>query len=530
MVVVPLVVPPLAPLYAEVHYRFRYFFSLLNMAEPEILADAPHRIEPGHAIPILLFIKDADRHPVTLHSVTASLSDGKTSRDISLTSTAITIRDHWWWTVIDVPAEGLSGWVACDVRFTYDAGRGVRTAANDNYRTTSHAPLRVYVSREPLPTLPQLMLGEAHSHSWATEDQVEYGAPPAAVRAMARRIGLQFAAITDHSYDLDDSVGSYLVNDPSLPKWVQLQREIASLNEQPGCTLLPGEEVTCRNVRGQNIHCLVLGDRAFHPGSGDGAERWMRTRSELSLRELLDRVDPAAVSVAAHPREHVPFLQRLLLGRGAWTMQDERSDGLHALQFWNGTFDRRCEIGRDAWVRQLLQGRRLAIVAGNDAHGNFNRFRQVAVPFVTLREADHQLFGRVRTGLFADGSSVTALLDAIRRRRTIATDGPVAMITDLDGRMVVGDGLQGPSVIRLIARTSEEFGPIERIELRRGVIGSTTEESVGTWSSPGEHYWAWRFDVTEQRAHYLRVEVTTHPGRRDGRRHHCLTSPVWFNL
>jgi len=46
-------------LYAETHYRFPYFFSLLRKNEPEIIADAPHRIEPGSPLPILILIKDA---------------------------------------------------------------------------------------------------------------------------------------------------------------------------------------------------------------------------------------------------------------------------------------------------------------------------------------------------------------------------------------------------------------------------------------------------------------------------------------
>lgn len=529
MLLVPFPIPPLAPMYAEVHYRFRYFFSLLNAPEPEILADAPHRVEPGEPIPILLLVKDADRHHVTLLSAEAELSDGVATRTVPLLRSEVRIAEHWWWTVIEVPTDGLNGWVSCAVQFRYDAGRGVQTAVSDNYRTTRHAPLRVFVSTEPLPTLPQLLLGEGHSHSTATEDQVEFGVPLGAVRSLARRMGLSFAAITDHSYDLDDAITSYLENDPALPKWHSFQREVADLNRRAGFSLIPGEEVTCRNAAGQNVHCLVLGDPQFHPGSGDGAERWLRTRSELSLRDLLDRVDGSAVVAAAHPREHVPFLQRLLLRRGPWSEADESQIGLHALQFWNGTFDRRCKEGRDAWVRQLLQGRRLGIVAGNDAHGNFNRFRQLSIPFVSLREADHQLFGRVRTGLFADVNSTGGILDAMRRHRTIATDGPVGMITDVDGRPVLGETVASPTTVRLIARTSHEFGLIEKIELRRGIIGAAAEESLEFWESPGEMYWAWRSDVKEPRPHYLRLEITTHPGKRDGRAHYCLTSPVWFN-
>ena len=49
MTLLPLIVFPL--LYAETHYRFKYFFSFLKKNEPEILADIPHRLEPNAALP-----------------------------------------------------------------------------------------------------------------------------------------------------------------------------------------------------------------------------------------------------------------------------------------------------------------------------------------------------------------------------------------------------------------------------------------------------------------------------------------------
>jgi hypothetical protein len=45
----------------------------------------------------------------------------------------------------------------------------------------------------------------------------------------------------------------------------------------------------------------------------------------------------------------------------------------------------------------LLTGKRCHIYAGNDAHGNFNRFRQVKLPILRLWEREAHLFGRVTT-------------------------------------------------------------------------------------------------------------------------------------
>ena len=527
--ILPLV-PPLAPLYAEIHYRFPYFMSFLSKPEPEVVADAPHRVEPGQPIPILLLAKDGDRHPAVLRDAVATLRSGDQERCIAFTSAPIHLRDHWWWTVCEAPTDGMHGWVDCDVRFTIDAGHGARAYANDNYRTTSHAPLRVFVSREPLPRIPGLLLGEGHSHSHATSDQVEFGAPPGAARALGKRLGLDFACITDHSYDLDDRGDDYLHNDPLFPKWKDLRHEIEVLNESLGMVLVCGEEVTCRNASGRNIHCLVLGDEQFHPGSGDSAERWLRTRSELSVEELLDRVSPNAAVIAAHIRERVPFLQRLLLGRGRWEDNDLRRRGLHAIQFWNGATDHGFESGRSAWVQALLEGHRLGILAGNAAHGNFNRFRQLSVPFVALRESDHQLFGRVRLGVLASERSDRAIVDAARSRKTIATDGPVAVLSDSNGRHCVGEMLQAPASLTIEARSSSEFGGLAEVLVWKGHLGSKSEELLQRWNLDGAR--AWRDDLTVEdlRPHYIRVEVRTHPGEQDGRSHRCLTSPVWFGV
>ena len=66
-------------LYAETHYRFRYFFSFLRKHEPEIIADAPHRIDPNQSLPILVLVKDAHQFPIKLNKISVVIrKDGKT--------------------------------------------------------------------------------------------------------------------------------------------------------------------------------------------------------------------------------------------------------------------------------------------------------------------------------------------------------------------------------------------------------------------------------------------------------------------
>ncbi len=56
-------------LYAETHYKFKGIYSRLFQTEPEIVADAPFRVEPGRPIPILVLVKDAHRFPIEIQKI-----------------------------------------------------------------------------------------------------------------------------------------------------------------------------------------------------------------------------------------------------------------------------------------------------------------------------------------------------------------------------------------------------------------------------------------------------------------------------
>ena len=66
-----LILPFLA--YAETHYSFKGIYSRLKKKEPEVVADAPHRVEPGKSIPLLILIKDAHYYPAKLNNVRVEL-------------------------------------------------------------------------------------------------------------------------------------------------------------------------------------------------------------------------------------------------------------------------------------------------------------------------------------------------------------------------------------------------------------------------------------------------------------------------
>ena len=91
-------------LYAEIHYRFKFIPSRLFYRQPEIIADVPHRIEPGQPLPILLLVKDANRFPIELQNVTASIRIDAQSSNITHHALRFTLHESpeiidlplWW--------------------------------------------------------------------------------------------------------------------------------------------------------------------------------------------------------------------------------------------------------------------------------------------------------------------------------------------------------------------------------------------------------------------------------------------------
>ena len=166
-----------ALLYAETHFRFRFIPSLLFKREPEIIFDAPHRVERGTAIPLLLLVKDARRFPVTLRSVIVRIASDRRSEEVELFRGEIPLGEKLWWRIFELRTQNEVGWHSLNARITIEVNGSLHTYANDNHRTSSKKPLRVYVSATELPTFPNLVWGEAHAHSEYTDDQVEFGSP-----------------------------------------------------------------------------------------------------------------------------------------------------------------------------------------------------------------------------------------------------------------------------------------------------------------------------------------------------------------
>ncbi len=520
-------------LYAETHYKFKGVYSRLFKNEPEIIADAPFRVDPGQPIPILILVKDAHRFPIEIREVLIEIKQAdKIISKKSLPLNNLIQKDRYWHRIIylDRPQD-LIGTVTIDVQVIVKINGKIKKYHNDNYRISSHLPLKVHLAKDPLPRFDNWYFGDFHYHSNFTEDQVEFGAPLDATVAMAKAIGLNFFAVTDHSYDLDDQEDSWTENDHRLPKWFRLWNEIEKINQQiSDFVILPGEEVSVGNCRDRNVHLLVINNENFIHGKGDGAERWLRTRPDFSIEQVLDQTDENALAIAGHPEMPTPFLQWLLIRRDHWHWQDFQHDRLNGFQIWNGEFDRH---NTTTWVKLLLEGKRLSLIAGNDAHGNFNRFRQIGFPFLTFKESYNQLFGNMRTGIRIIGDLTRQkIIEAVKSNQVLVSSGPIIDLSlkDESGRIVMaGEETNGDQLtFAIAAKSTEEFGKFDSIQLWLGDLNTQTETTDFVTKNFSDPYnFQWEQKITDlSKCTYFRAELTVR--KDDDQIARCLTNPIWI--
>ncbi len=527
-------------LYAETHYRFKYFFSVYRRSEPEIIADGPHRLEPDAAYPVMVLIKDAHRFPVELLRVKVKLyRDAKMLHAHTFEfSPALKITSRLWYKIFDIHFSGQlsSAFGMMTMAVEIETVRNGKTSVTvtNNHPFTSKPPLKFYRSKHPLPRMNGWVYGDAHTHSTYTEDQVEFGSPVSAGPHLCRAMGLSFFAVTDHSYDLDDRVDNYLLNDPLLPKWEMFHREVDEVNgREQNFAVLRGEEVTCTNANGNNVHFLLFGNRRFFHGSGDGGEKWFRTKSEFTIQQILDQKERQSAAYASHPTEEVPFLQRLLLRRDEWTVADMTEKKLTGVQIFNGERTDALYRGLDLWKWMLRRGEKKFLLAGNDAHGNFNRFVQISIPMLSFREKETQIFGRMKTAVLTHAVTEPAILAALASGRSVVTNGPLLTIeieTDLPDVGKIGETVRGARfVVKLHAGSTEEFGRFTSIKVYHGIIGKGEQRlyEIKQFHQPFSVHQISEWHDTGSFS-YIRAEAVTHLGQGMDREGFCYTNPIWI--
>jgi hypothetical protein len=468
------IVIPLA-LYAETHFRFfRWMPSLLYKRIPEILFDCPRRVNPHTDLPVTLIINDTFSQPITLCDISiainqignkpvlftfSDLSHSEISHDFSDNQKVYTIlvkRDK-------LPAGDV--YLNCKATFFY---RGKTfDVLNDNFQTSSKFPLCCYISDAYPPGAQDCMYGDMHFHSQYSQSHVEFGPPFDAVDITAKASGLDFVAITDHSYDLCCSMKNYLKEEISLKRWDSLQKQY---NNKHDVTFLRGEEISCLNSNGNVIHLCGIGIKEYINGSSDGARGKKFFGADLSIDKAVSRIhSQGGIAYAAHPGSKKTLMQFLFLNRGIWTQKDIDTNAITGVQAFNGSYKGAWERGKKLWITALQKGKKLALIAGNDAHGDFNRYRAIKTPFISILENNERFMGFGKTGVYSRYRSEQSILDCIKTGKTFITTGPFANICDASNPSVSFISFEklaaSQTSLLLIVKSSVEFGYIIQVSL-----------------------------------------------------------------
>ena len=217
--------------------------------------------------------------------------------------------------------------------------------------------------------------------------------------------------------------------------------------------------------------------------------------------------------IAAHPNDNIPFLQKLTLRRGNWSSGDFRDSGIRFLQLINTSHFPDVLKAVNHWKSLLLQGNRFFILAGNDAHGNFNVMRQIKTPFWKLFTSHDQVFGKFFTAFKYKNNDP---IQGIKNGELIVSNGPFLSFQLKVKRKYypIGSNMNGKSaLLEYETRTAHEFGEIRKLDL---YIGDTTLKKENKILNPQNSL---KLELPARG--YIRMSMST---SKSG---FALTNPVW---
>jgi hypothetical protein len=250
--------------------------------------------------------------------------------------------------------------------------------------------------------------------------------------------------------------------------------------------MIAGEEISCGNLKKQNVHLLTFGNEHYVEGHGDGGRRWWNTKPDLTISEAIGK----NICFAAHPKLQMLFLEKLLLKRGHWSFKDLTENKIYGIEFWNGFRGKDFYEGRKLWIKCLLAGHKLLPLGGNDAHGDLNSYTAVKKPLWSLKNNNEHIFGLVRTVIPNTGKPPFSEVP----ENLYVTDGPALWFekTDEKGKFI------------LHAKSTEDFGKFLNINIFK------TEKKEEMQVSNSLSY---DFEVSLHDNLYVRAECETSKGK-----------------
>ena len=251
-------------------------------------------------------------------------------------------------------------------------------------------------------------------------------------------------------------------------------------NDSDDFRIIAGEEISIGNSEGKNVHLLAINNPDFIQGSGDSAEKWFSNKPSRSIKIIpeFQTINSESLFIAAHPAEHVPFLQFLTLRRGTWSERDFEDGKIRFLQIVNSSDTVSVLNSIEYWKKLLLKRHRFFILAGNDAHGNFGIMRQIKIPFVKLFYSKHQVFGKFFTVFHYEENEP---IKAIKNGEIIISNGPfINFQLETEGKKYpIGSEINASEAnIFFNVSTSPEFGDIVKINLYAGKKNTEEELTV----------------------------------------------------
>ncbi len=514
----------------------------------DVFADAPWRVQ-SDKIPILVMVKDADGicgdydlgNVEIYRDVDCDEDDNEADDTLLETETKwydVTVDESFynlyepgdWYgiTYLDPSEHGLSGDVCFHVVI-----RDIGGWLDPDWSAHSH--FNVTIANDTLPTLTDWHAGDTHYHSSYTDNAVEFGFPVEATVEAGKSIGLDWNAITDHSFDVGDSKTT-----DSNHKWEVLKSDVSSYTSE-SYRLILGEEVSCYGhenppnplVPRGVVHFLVFGmenfttvggtELNFIPGGHD--DPWCNDPT-WDLEDVIDVVNSqGGVCYAAHPEGHRGAVAEAL-DRVPWITEDYDLTGYNGLQVWNMiNNDHERDLGLEQWKRLLLNGRKDVFVAGgSDAHGDFSHATTVLGDF-------DNAFGKVRTCVYTETFSNDGILNALKNGHSIMTDGPLVIfnMTNEHGETaIIGDEIAGRDFsLNLQWGSTSEFGNVDHIYVHRGIIGKNETELSDLSLAPDNLEGNITFNdlqsyIPSDTDSYIRINATTDKGYR------VYTNPIFL--
>ena len=504
-----------------------HIYNILIPPKIEVITAAPFRIEPGMPVPLNCLVKG--QTPFRLESIKVAIKqEGRTIRAASVLKKPVEVHPGEWHKVILIPLpDKISGNFEIETIVRVWKNGKIRTIRNDSFPGGRKRPLHVFRARYSLPRFSNFCFGDLHYHCYNAGNAKSFGTSLSVSAEAAKALGLHFFAVTGKMNEMDDKKIAH--TEGGNGTWEIFKKKVETWNSRNEFVILPGEEIRCKNHQGRDVDLIIL----HLPGPTGSSKRTQpqvrNVSSKDGLKELLSRVDSSAVAFAVHPVKETSLLDRWFFSRGRWSKYDLTLSGLTGLQVYNGQREDFLELGLKKWIELLLRGERKFILAGSEAHADFNRTKK---PHDTFNFNGNNSFGKARTGiLYFNPITPEKIVASLKRGTAVITNGPLMDFTvrnEAGKRSLLGGELSGALfTIKFRAVSTPEYGSITKLRLYSGIISARTEEAIYTMDLRDTRY-SLKGEVSlEPRGEYSYIRGELRSGD-SGNTRFCFTNPIWL--